>query len=102
MAFADHSTYFTSGDSSIIGCFDEKEFGDIFEFSKNNDSMLEGWDFPHKIWVTTPIKNIDQGFRYGTVKKTVAYIAVDEDENGPVVTKWYIKQNSRREYERRA
>ena len=50
-----------------------------------------------KIWVTTPVEGIDCGYRYGTVKKTVAYLPVDEDEYGePVVEKWHIKQ--RRDY----
>jgi hypothetical protein len=39
----------------------------------------------------------DSGYRYATVKKTVAYVVVDEDEFGlPVVEKWNIKQ--RRSY----
>jgi hypothetical protein len=37
------------------------------------------------------------GYRYAIVKKTVAYIAVDEDEFGlPVLEKWQLKSN--REY----
>jgi hypothetical protein len=35
------------------------------------------------------------GYRYATVKKTVAYIVVDEDENGPVVEKWFLKKNNK-------
>jgi hypothetical protein len=38
----------------------------------------------------------DSGWRYANVKKTVAYIIVDEDEGGPVLERWYIKQ--RRDY----
>ena len=70
-----------------IGAFVEKEMGNHFEFSLND---RDTWcDFPHKIWVGDVV---GQGYRYGTVKKTVAYIAVDEDENGlPVVEKWSIK-----------
>lgn len=70
-----------------IGAFVEKEVGNHFEFSLND---RDTWcDFPHKIWVGDVV---GQGYRYGTVKKTVAYIAVDEDENGlPVVEKWSIK-----------
>ena len=33
MAFADTSTYFDTGDGSIIGGFTEKENGTFFEFS---------------------------------------------------------------------
>jgi|TARA_B100001094_G_scaffold331179_1_gene398636 hypothetical protein len=70
-----------------IGAFVEKEVGNHFEFSLND---RDTWcDFPHKIWVGDVV---GQGYRYGTVKKTVAYIAVDEDEFGlPVVEKWAIK-----------
>jgi hypothetical protein len=70
-----------------IGAFVEKEVGNHFEFSLND---RDTWcNFPHKIWVGDVV---GQGYRYGTVKKTVAYIAVDEDEFGlPVVEKWAIK-----------
>ena len=48
-------------------------------------------DFPHKIWVGD---HIGSPYRYGLVKKTVAYICVDEDEFGlPVVEKWNLKKN---------
>jgi hypothetical protein len=32
-----------------------------------------------------------RGYRYGNVKKTVAYIITDEDENGPVLERWFLK-----------
>jgi len=33
------------------------------------------------------------GYRYAVVMKTVAYIAVDEDDEGlPVVEKWHLKK----------
>ncbi len=60
-----------------IGAFVEKEVGNHFEFSLND---RDTWcDFPHKIWVGDIV---GQGYRYGTVKKTVAYIAVDDEECG--------------------
>ena len=93
MAFAHDSIYFNSGDSSILGCFREQDRDNLFEFSENRDQEgAWGNRFPHKIWVTEPREGIDQGYRYGTVKKTVAYLAVDEDAFGnPVMEKWYIK-----------
>ncbi len=103
MAFADSSTYFNVGDSSIIGRFFVKGGGEcLVEFSKNNDKCFHpAWDFPHKIWVTNPIPNVDQGWRYGTVKKTVVYVVVDEDMKGePVFEKWYIKQGTYKLYPR--
>jgi hypothetical protein len=87
MAFAPDSVGFTYGDKSIIGCFNECENGRLFEFSQNTDPAF---DMPHKIWVTTPSK-IDSGFRYGIVKKTVAYLIIDEVEDGAVLEKWKIK-----------
>lgn len=98
MAFADSSVYKDIGDGSIVGSFREKDGDIFFEFSHNQDlSEVWAYRFPHKIWVTTPIEGTDCGYRYGTVKKTVAYLAVDEDEFGePVMEKWSIKQ--RRDY----
>jgi hypothetical protein len=71
-----------------IGAFVEKEVGNTFEYSVNDDPY-NGFneDFPHKIWV-------GDGYRYGNVRKTVAVICVDEDEYGlPVTEKWYIKKH---------
>ncbi len=83
MAFADTSTYFRTGDSSILGRFDEKENGHLFEYFADNGHCL------------------DSGFRYGKVLKTVAYVAVDEDEYGnPVFEKWQLKQRTHFEYDR--
>ena len=74
-----------------IGCFTEKEVGNYFEYSNNDDPFHWCEDFPHKIWVDDVIV---YGYRYGIVKKTVAYIAVDEDEFGlPVLEKWQLKKN---------
>ena len=95
MAFAPSSTYNDVGDGSIIGKFVEKEIGNLFEYSVNNDPFFVNEDFPHKIWVTTPREGVDSGFRYGLVKKTVAYIVTDEDEYGlPVVEKWLVKDST--------
>lgn len=96
MAFANSSVYFNSGDGSILGSFRLRDQGyNLFEFSENRD-IEQAWGnrFPHKIWVTEPRAGIDQGYRYGEVKKTVAYLAVDEDAFGnPVIEKWYIKNH---------
>ena len=74
-----------------IGAFVEKDTGNTFEFS-HNDDPYNGFneDFPHKIWV-------GDGYRYGNVMKTRVVICVDEDEFGlPVTEKWYTKKH--REY----
>ena len=78
-----------------IGVFVERDTGNYFEFSINEDHMAadEMGGFTHKVWVGD---TIGSPYRYAVVMKTVAYIAVDEDEDGPVVEKWYLKKN--REY----
>ena len=74
-----------------IGVFVEKDTGNYFEFSINEDHMAadEMGGFTHKVWVGD---TIGSPYRYAVVMKTVAYIAVDEDEDGPVVEKWYLKK----------
>jgi hypothetical protein len=70
------------------GCFVEKDYGQLFEFDAASDRA----DYPHRVWVTTPHQGIDSGWRYAVVKKTVAYVVVDEaDGGGDVVEKWGIK-----------
>jgi len=76
-----------------IGQFTEKSVGNYFEYSLNDTGLFN--EFAHKVWVGGLVN--DQGFRYANVKKTVCYIATDEDAAGLVVEKWDIKQN--REYQ---
>jgi len=105
MAFASHSTYFNTGDSSIIGNFRELDSGNLFEYSKNDVTEGPMSQFPHKIWVSTPMYAsngmcLESGFRYGTVLKTRCYIALDEDEYGnPVPEKWHFVQKSHNIYQ---
>ena len=88
MAYWTHTT-------APIGAFVEKDAGNTFEYSINDDSKTFGTDgfmamFAHKVWVGDVV---GQGFRYANVKKTVAYVCVDEDEFGlPVVEKWDLKK----------
>ena len=79
-----------------IGCFVEKDTGNYFEYSVNDEPYSNplAEDFPHKVWVGGEGVCGDQGFRYAVVKKTVAIVCVDEDEYGlPVIEKWYLKSN---------
>ena len=102
MAFADSTTYFDIGEGSILGRFNEQDTGNMFEFSKNPELVLappahggRNREFPHLVWVTTPVPGIDCGYRKACVGKTVVHIITDEDEDGRVVVeKWHIKQNS--------
>lgn len=77
-----------------IGRFVEKDTGNYFEYSLNDEPMNFGEDFPHKVWVGGGGVAGMTGWRYAHVKKTVAYIVVDEGDLGqPVVEKWDIKMN---------
>ena len=78
-----------------IGNFVEKEHGQNFEYSLNDDPFAWCEDYPHKVWVGSHQIGGDQGYRYAIVKKTVAYVCVDEDEFGlPVMEKWNLKKNT--------
>ena len=76
------------------GMFVERDTGNSFEYSVNDDPFSFCEDFPHKVWVGGAGVCGDQGYRYAIVKKTVAYVCVDEDEFGlPVLEKWQLKKN---------
>jgi len=96
MAFADSSVYHDLGDGSILGGFREKDTGNTFEFSKNNDCNPEfpEYAYPHKIWVTTPIAGIDSGYRYGWVGKTRCKIVCDVDRTEI----WHFRGKGRIDY----
>ena len=73
---------------TAIGCFAERDLGNYFEYSVNDDPINNvNEDCLHKIW-------FGDRYRYGTVKKSVAYVVVDEDEFGlPILEKWHLKKN---------
>jgi len=72
-----------------IGYFVEREFGKHFQYSLNDST-----EYPHKLWVTTPREGIDCGWRQARILKTVAYVVIDDGENGLVVEKWQIKNHT--------
>lgn len=78
-----------------IGAFVEKDAGNTFEYSVNDDPINSfSEDFPHKVWVGGGGVCGMTGYRFANVKKTVAVVVVDEDEFGlPVVEKWQIKNH---------
>jgi len=79
-----------------IGNFIEKDHGNNFEYSLNPDSMVFCEDHPHIIWVGGQGIAGMTGYRYAWVKKTVAYVVVDENDWGEaVVEKWDIKNHRR-------
>jgi|TARA_B110000444_G_scaffold250412_1_gene276725 hypothetical protein len=82
---------YTTYATDQIGAFTEVDAGNTFEYSLNDEPQFG--DFPHKVWVASGKIGNDSGWRYARVLKTRLYIAVDEDENGPVVEKWHIKNH---------
>lgn len=100
MAFAPSSTYYNTGDGSIVGMFTEKDCGNYFEYSMADDFVMHpdlktgrNTEYPHLVWVTEPWK-MDCGYRRALVKKTVAYIVVDENDDGSArIEKWHLKSN---------
>lgn len=71
--------------SNLVGYFREKEFGRPFEYKLNDNPAFP--DIPHLVFVGPEGDQL----RFAKVLKSVAYVAVDEDENGLVFEKWYIK-----------
>jgi hypothetical protein len=73
-----------------LGFFVEKDTGNYFEFSHNDDGLMQS--YPHKIWVGGGGVCGMSGYRYGTVKRTCVYIVLDEDEHGLIEDRWDIKK----------
>jgi hypothetical protein len=76
----------------ILGQFKEVEYGQTFEFGlRPKDDQFFCPDMPHLVYISSRSDLGTYRTRYGKVLKTVAYIVTDEDEDGPIVTKWFIK-----------
>ena len=81
----------------LAGCFNEKEYGRPFEYKKNPDMVLypdlktgRNTVYPHLIFVGPRGDQV----RMAMVKKTVAYVVVDEvDGDRAIIEKWDIKNN---------
>lgn len=74
--------------SSNIGEFQEVDHGSYFTYKATNDKWAIDNGYNHEI-------DVLDGLRYANVKKTVAYVVVDEDVDGmPVVEKWSIKRHN--------
>jgi hypothetical protein len=84
-------SYAPSEVNEIDGIFTEKEFGKPFEFVKGpGDAHGEEIGATHRIFVADVI---GWPYRYAKVLKTVAYVAIDEDDEGCAVwEKWDIKK----------
>lgn len=78
----------------LLGKFEEADYGNVFEFAKRSKDDSNGFanleNYPHVIFVGCVFS--DKRTRYAIVKKTVAYVVIDEGINGnPIVDKWNIK-----------
>jgi hypothetical protein len=73
------------------GQFREKTFGHSYNW-KMSDRLSFGNEYPHEIYV-----GFNGETRFANVRKTVAYVVVDEAADGsPVVEKWEIKTEWRK------
>ncbi len=76
----------------IIGSFTEKTHSNHFEFKLVECALWGEWGCTHEVAVGGV-----HGYHYRGAKvlKTVAYIAVDEADNGePIWEKWSIKNHT--------
>jgi hypothetical protein len=88
MAFAP-SEYCNTG--KIGGCFYEKEFGNLFEYL---NTPPNDWAREHGATHSVCVGDvINSPLRPAIVKKTVVYVMVDENDDGPVWEKWSIKNH---------
>lgn len=82
---------FCGNNSDLSGSFTETEYGKHFDYAKATTPLdVEGKPYDKIVFVGPDGK----GVRYAHIKKTVAYIVVDEsDDGGYVVEKWNIKKH---------
>lgn len=71
-----------------IGEFQEADHGSYFTYKATNDKWAVENGYSHEI-------DVLDGVRFANVKRTVAYVVIDEDADGkPVVEKWFIKRHN--------
>ena len=69
-----------------LGEFVEKDYGKTFTYRKNTG--YNPYNLEHEV-------DVLDGYRYATVKKTRAYVVVDEDTEGnPVFETWVLKKHT--------
>ena len=73
-----------------IGEFQEAEVGNWFTYSK---APKTSWGFQHNLEYVIDVG--EDEYRFANIKKTVAYVCIDEDEFGnPVLEKWNLKKHN--------
>jgi hypothetical protein len=83
--------------TDLAGCFNEKTYGRPFEYKMNPEMVLHpdlktgrNTVYPHLVFVGPHGDQV----RMALIKKTVAYVVVDEiDTDRYVIEKWDIKNN---------
>lgn len=79
-------SYFLNG--KVSGSFTEKTYGKSFEFRITDNQ----WAIQHGYNLEIAVGPLGET-RPAKILKTVAYVVVDEDQNGlPIVEKWSIKK----------
>ena len=74
--------------ANVIGSFNEKEHGNVFEYGENDTGWLEDL-YPHVVYVGTIGET-----RVARVIKSRAFVVVDQDAGGcPVEECWLIKNH---------
>ena len=77
--------------SRVLGQFAHKDTGVWFEYSSSEeDERVFGPEYNRKVWVGGELEGY---YRLAQVKNTVAYVVVDEDDEGPVLDKWLLKNH---------
>jgi hypothetical protein len=76
----------------ILGRFKEVTHNQVFEYGlRTPEDQTFVPEYPHLVYVSSKSEAGLWLSRYAKVLKTVAYVVTDEDENGPIVEKWFIK-----------
>lgn len=75
--------------------FVEKDFGNRFNCYSSEECEFPSWALAEGL--THRFQCRDNSYRYLTIARTFANVAVDEDENGIVFEKWKIRVDHHRE-----
>ena len=79
-------------DNNACGSFKNTQYGTHFEYRVSKGLAPTQGDWGIKNGFKHEIAVCDGSVRFANVKKTVAYVLVDEDDNGDlVIEKWAIK-----------
>ena len=80
--------------AGIRGEFKHRETGKFFAFRDAGERDMALIESPHQVFVGP-----DSETRYARVLKTVAYVVVDENDEGLVIEKWPVRELWRRTHD---